>query len=194
MCFEMLLSFFYFSIECDVRPTEINTQNFYNLLSNEWKKCIKKEAADTKFQKAFDKIIKSTEFHEIIQNLVDYESDAQNEIVEETKDTKITFKLQYEIIREIGAPWNWINQFISLRFPHLKSYNFRECHHLDSNDSQLIETESFTCKIPEFKGIGKTVEPEIIEKFLDYMKMRSIDTNGLIHPNYFKDRNSPSMS
>lgn len=183
-----------FSTQPNEKPLEVDARNFRYLLSTEWKKCIKKENPNKKFQDSFDRIAQATEFQEIIDNLIDFGSNSMDDVFEENKNTIINSKLCYEIIRDIGAPWNWINQFVSFYSPHLKSYNFRECHHHECSDDQIIEIEPFVCKIAKIKGINKVIDPERMQIFLAYMKNCSIEKYGLIYPKHFKHSNCPPMS
>lgn len=97
-----------------------------------------------------------------------------------------------ELMREIGAPWNWLNQFVSLYLPQSKSFNFRECHHTDAVDQHIIRIEPHECAIGDCKGIGASVQPTKIESLLAYLHSNMAD--GLTDPTQFESSECPPLN
>lgn len=100
-------------------------------------------------------------------------------------------KVYIELMREIGAPWSWINEFISLYRPQKKSFNFRECYHTETVDQHILRIEPYECSVADCKGIGVPVQQEKIESLLAYLQSNTV--NGLIDPTLFEDAACPPI-
>lgn len=186
------LSFRSYRNKQSIEPAQINAQIFRNQLLTEWKACVKFSGVQETpaISSHFDRIKDSVNFDEMIQALTDIQIDAQNDdkVVKE-----IDAKWKYEIIRRIGAPWNWIYQFVDHYLPHSRSYNFHECQH------KLFATESLAnLKLPNFtaidmSGAGPAIPTEVANEFLSFIKLNAHENDGMMSPKYFWEENCPRM-
>lgn len=159
----------------------------------EWKSCVgfPNNQNDTTASEHFDRIKKAVTFAEIIQALSDIQSDANGE--DEIDDIKVTdSKWKYEIIRRIGAPWNWIYQFVDHHAPGTKSYNFYECEHKLESIGHLEEMDE---PLP-FTHLNLTwtksaIPAEVTNEFLNFANAKAIENDGLFSPNLFTDEKCP---
>lgn len=131
---------------------------------------------------------------------------------------------QLNVMHELGAPWSWMFEFVEHNAPASKSYNFIEICGMETADvpyvspivldgphnenaenaeiaSDLPDTESIERKssqvdanVPIMPGIGKSTSEAIAHEFLNYVRYRSIDENGMIFPRHFKEADCPKMS
>lgn len=177
------------SVVPDPKPLEINAVHFRRMMLIEWRNYAREETSGSHFHEIFSCIARANRFDEIITVLGKYEKDAN------TPDEKIDTidpKLYAEIVREMGASWMWIDQFVSLHSPHLKSYNYRECYHTDTMALCLSEVEPKKSILTEYKGIGASVEPQIIEKFLIYFESQA--THEMIDPTQLENIDCPPLA
>lgn len=47
--------------------------------------------------------------------------------------------------------------------------------------------------VPIMSGIGEPIQQEVVRDFLNYLRFRSIDENGMIFPRHFKESDCPKM-
>lgn len=112
-------------------------------------------------------------------------------------DDEFEVKLSLEekaIITEIGAPWSWMHYFAT-QTSDTKSYNFLE-KPIDSDvDASKITTNQreFACAIPPIPGIGGLISITTAHQFINHLKIRSKDENGMVFPRHFNERNCPQM-
>lgn len=167
----------------------IDAKRFRNHVLIEWKVLIKKpeHKMDTAFFKTFNIIKTANDFQQITHALADYQSNGKDD---EDFDTTFNLELHQKLIREIGAPWNWIHQFVDHNSSHSKSYNFCECISSDSVQQISALTEPFDTFIPKISGIGASIPDKNIQTFLNHLKTQ-VNDDGLIFPKYFKDSQCP---
>lgn len=85
-------------------------------------------------------------------------------------------------------------------FPDLKQYIFKsERNHLKNNptsiNNQSTESvDSVAFSLRSMAGIGKPVSNDVMHKFIDYLKKRSINENGMIYPRHFNEPDCPQMN
>lgn len=111
----------------------------------------------------------------------------------QNSDSITDFKWKYEIIRNIGAPWNWIYQFFDHGQPNLRSYNFYECQHkfvTTKNDKSGENLNFSSLNVP---GIGLPIPDETTMSFLNFVKVKARENNGLISPKCFSENDCPKM-
>lgn len=134
------------------------------------------EFAQSEFTKVFNAIKGTTNFEQIIQILSNYQ-----QIEGPDFEPQSNLDFHEKLIREIGAPWNWIYQFVKHSSSHIKSYNFCECSSdVDSEDS-VIPIEPFSCVVPQIPGVGSSLASQTIESNLNELKAH-VDDDGLIDP------------
>lgn len=138
----------------------------------------------------FDRIKTAMTFDEIIQALSEIQSDVNDD--EKTGENSDS-KWKYEIIRRIGAPWNWVYQFADHYMPGTKSYNFYECQHKLNPTEQFEDLENFTSVPLELPGIGSPIPMEKVDRFLKFAKAKGTENDGLFSPQYLTDENCPKM-
>lgn len=170
-----------------LEPAQINAQNFRKKLIDEWKVCVKfvdaQENSSSSISIDFDRIKQATDFTQIIQVLTELpEIDTTNEINEDDVDDlkKDNTKWKHEIIRRIGAPWNWIYQFVDHCSPLAKSYNFNECQHKLYNKEydEHFDISKFT--EVDVSAAGPILSTEITDTFLSYAKTKALENDGII--------------
>lgn len=124
------------------------------------------------------------------------------------------------IMHELGAPWSWMYDFIEHNSPTIKSYSFIEIvddeeqsvpnvtpietkvdKSVDvmsdlSRAKSLIERDAneFDVDVPIMPGIGQPIQQEVVNDFLNYLRYRAIDENGMIFPRHFKETLCPKMA
>lgn len=179
-----------------IEPAQINAQIFRNQLLTEWKVCVKfSEVQETPpISSHFDRIKVSANFDEMIQALSEIQIDAPNKENDDDKKVKeIDAKWKYEIIRRIGAPWNWIYQFVDHYLPHSRSYNFHECQHklFASESLENLELPNFTAF--DMSGAGPAIPKEVTNEFLNFIKLMAHENDGMVSPKYFWEENCPRM-
>ncbi|XP_055295743.1 uncharacterized protein LOC129565193 [Sitodiplosis mosellana] len=180
----------------DNQPAQINAQHFRNGLIEEWKACVKfdDEQSNPSISSAFDRIKTTVTFTETIQVLSKISSDSENDkITDENAMKSIDSNWKYEVIRRIGAPWNWIYQFVDHYLPNLRSYNFYECQHKLESMEPIEKLDALHLKAPNIPGIGSTIPVEVTNAFMNYLQAKAMENDGLISPKYFKEENCPCM-
>lgn len=126
---------------------------------------------------------------------------------------------QSVVLRELGAPWSWMFDFVEHNAPATKSYSFIEigevaqqpvpyttpigdtAREVEDVDSDLPRVESLIERdisqvdvvVPIMSGIGKPIQQGIVHDFLKYLRCRAIDENGMIFPRHFKEADCPKM-
>lgn len=126
---------------------------------------------------------------------------------------------QSVVMHGLGAPWSWMFDFVEHNSAADKSYNFIEIDeggtmkvpygtpvNADIHGSEnvgadstrpecLIErsTSQVDVYVPIMPGIGKPIQQGIAHDFLNYLRCRSIDENGMIFPRHFKETDCPKM-
>lgn len=145
----------------------------------------------------FDRIKQAMEFSQIVQvlseitdieKLTENSDDNDHGINDMEKDDTAG---KYEIIRRIGAPWNWIYQFVDHSSPSLRSYNFYECQHLCYNKEY---DEYFDGVELDISGVGPIISTEITDAFLNYAKSKAQENDGVISLKQIKEyKNCPPM-
>lgn len=189
-----------------VQPAKIHAQHFRNKLINEWKSCVNFNDVDcphivnSSISTSFDSIKAATTFGKLIQLLSEISSDTDDDNVDENQMESTESNWKYEIIRQIGAPWNWIYEFVSQCQPKSHSYNFHECKHELENTELLIDMNTLTsfetANIPSGIRLSSSspISSHIIEAFLNYAKVKAMENDGLIYYSKdFKAENCPSM-
>lgn len=174
------------------RPARINAHNFRKELINEWRACMKFTIGDptsSSISFIFDRIKTAMSFAEIIRILSNAKIPSDDENQLDDNDSK----WMYKIIRKIGAPWNWIYQFVDQCRPNSQSYNFIECQCKRENMEFIPNVQSFNFKSASIPGIGTSVSPIVTDTFLNYVESKAMGNNGMIIPEYFKDEKCPSM-
>lgn len=178
----MKFFFFFRSIKSCIQPETINVQRFKHFVLFGWKMMIKKPAefAQSEFIKVFNAIKGTAHFEELIQIL----SNCQQI---EGPDFEHLSNLAFheKLIREIGAPWNWVYQFVKHSSSHTKSYNFCECSSDVDSESVIIPIEPFSCFVPQISGVGLPLASQTIESNLNEFKAH-MDDDGLINPKIIK--------
>lgn len=170
-----------------LEPAQINAQNFRKKLIDEWKACVKfvdaQEISTSSISSDFDRIKQAMEFSQIIQKLSELpEIDKSNENNEDDDDDlkKNNTKWKHEIIRRIGAPWNWIYQFVDHCSPLAKSYNFYECQHKLYNKEYDEDFDVSTLTEVDISAAGPIVSTEVTRTFLNYAKNKAMENDGII--------------
>lgn len=170
-----------------LKPTQINAQNFRKSLIDEWKACVKfvdaKEISTSSISSDFDRIKQAMEFTEIIQKLSELPKiDKSNENNEDDDDDlkKNNTKWKHEIIRRIGAPWNWIYQFVDHCSPLARSYNFYECQHKLYNEEYDEHFNVSNMTELDMSAAGPIISTEITDTFLNYAKVKALENDGII--------------
>lgn len=133
--------------------------------------------------------------------MIDVLKDIDKSIEKADNEMASNDDMQKDIILEIGAPWNWIYQFVAHNSPQLKSYNFIEAEEIkkeeeasvSSNVDEKTEEDAFLGVVPKMDGVGSTISKEVVTEFLDYLKSRSTKENGLIFPQMFQETDCPPM-
>lgn len=133
----------------------------------------------------------------------------------ETDDGENFEKNHATIVNELGPPWQWMYEFAIYNNRQRMSFNFIE------TEDEEIETNKFGAtphsKIPadafalfhdrntstddEQKtepvvGNSKTNDSKFaknVNNFLDYLKRRSMDENGMIYPRMFEEPECPRI-
>lgn len=140
--------------------------------------------AQSEMAKVFNTIKGTTNFEQIIQILNNCQ-----DIEEPTDFDNNLSNLEFheKLIREIGAPWNWIYQFVKHSSSHTKSYNFCECSSDVNSENKIIPIEKleFSCFVPKIPGVGSSFASQTIESNLNELKRRMND-DGLINPKIIK--------
>lgn len=138
------------------------------------------EFAQSEFTKVFHAIKIATNFEQVIQTL-------KNCQPIEGPDFEHLTNLEFheKLIREIGAPWNWVYQFVKHSSSHIKSYNFCECSSDEDSKDVTIPIESFCCFVPQIPGVGSSLTSQTIESNLNELKAH-MDDDGLINPKIIK--------
>lgn len=160
----------------------------------EWKTCVKFPDAEQTdpISFHFDRIKECESFVEIIQALSEIPDEAQG-----TQDDgivkEIDGKWKYEIIRQIGAPWTWIYQFVDHHLPYSRSYNFYECQHKLASAESLEHLILPNYTVFDMTAAGPTIPNEITNEFLKFIKMNAHKNDGMVSPKYFRDENCPRM-
>lgn len=143
------------------------------------------EFAQSEFTKVFNAIKGTSNFEQIIQILSNGLKDQQIEgpHLENVPDLEFHEKL----IREIGAPWNWVYQFVKHSSSHTMSYNFCECSSNVAVDAidVTIPIEPFSCFVPQIPGVGSALTLQTIESNLNELKAQ-MDDDGFIKPKIIK--------
>ncbi|XP_031624239.1 ropporin-1-like [Contarinia nasturtii] len=169
----------------EIKPAQINAQKFRNDLINDWKICVNfSDKKDDSISLIFNRIKVSTNFDEIIKIL------SERNVGDDIESNDSQWKC--EIIRKIGAPWNWIYQFVNHYRPNSQSYNFYECQHTLENRFRENLTPPIW-KSSCMPGIGSTVALDVRDAFLSYVNSKAIENNGMINPTNFKDEQCPPM-
>lgn len=183
-----------------MQPAQINAQHFRKKLIDEWKSCVKfVDAQETSFSSTsieFDRIKQAMDFDQIIQALSEMpEIDEFNEVNEDDDNLKKDdTKWKYEIIRRIGAPWNWIYQFVDHCSPRSRSYNFYECQHKLYNKEYDENFDVSNFDELDLSGAGPIISSEVVDTFLNYAKNQALENDGLISLKQVKEHeNCPSM-
>lgn len=176
-----------------MKPAQINAQNFRMKLIDEWKACVKftdaQETSPSSIAIDFDRIKKAIDFNEIIQALSKLKPEIDTENMKNDDA-----KRKYEIIRRIGAPWNWIYQFVDHCSPLLRSYNFYECQHKLNNEEHDEDFDVSVCTDLDMSGAGPIISTEISDAFLNYAKANAQENDGVISLRQLKDHsNCPPM-
>lgn len=121
----------------------------------------------------------------------------------ETKDEN-----ESKVVHELGAPWSWMLEFVEHNSPASKSYSFVELlpnADLEASPGPLttpvasmgyvsIVTPAKPVVVREMPGIGKAIQQETIDDFINYLRCRSIDENGMIFPRHFKEPGCPKIN
>lgn len=180
---------------------QINAQNFRKNLINEWKSCVKfvdaQETSTSSVSVDFDRIKQAMTFNKIIQALSEIpEIDKFNENNNENDDDlkKDDTKWKYEIIRRIGAPWNWIYQFVDHCSPLSRSYNFYECQHKLYNKEYDENFDVSNFIELDMSGAGPFILTEVTDTFLNYAKTKALENDGIISLKQIREHeNCPPM-
>lgn len=188
-----------FRLKPTIIPTEISTHKLRNAVLSEWKKRVDKPNVNPNVEdEVFNAVMRSTDFEQLIEALQQSEKtmdDVDGEI-------EIDEQMQMIAIREIGAPFNWIHQFLVHNSSQFMSYNFIEAasesdHELHNHDTDAVasgsQSNTFAGTIPQMPGVGPAIPPETMQKFLEYLKLRCYTTNGLVFPQYFSESDCPPM-
>lgn len=121
------------------------------------------------------------------------------------------------VMHELGAPWSWMFEFVEHNSAK-RSYNFIEiggieppsvpnatmvdadfhAHDVDSDlahEGSLIDRNAsqVDADVPTMPGIGKPIKPGDVHDFLNFLRYRSIDENGMVFPRHFKEAECPKM-
>lgn len=85
-------------------------------------------------------------------------------------------------------------------FPDLKQYIFRNVqNHMKSNptniDNNSTESDAkYAFSLRSMAGIGKPVSNDVMHCFVDYLKKRAVNENGMIYPRHFNEPDCPQMN
>lgn len=124
-------------------------------------------------------------------------SEISSEVKDDNSDSEMVesndAKWKYEIIRRIGAPWNWIYQFVDHYTPGSKSYNFYECEHKLHSIEHLENMEPLTFTDLTIPAIGSPISTEITREFIEFAESKAIENDGLVSPTFFTDEKCPRM-
>lgn len=186
-----------------MEPVQINAQNFRTKLIEEWKECVKftdaQETSTSSISVDFDRIKQALDFNQIVRALsktpeTDQFNENNTESDEDSDTKKGDTKWKYEIIRRIGAPWNWIYQFVEHCSPLSRSYNFYECQHKLYNKEYDEHFDVSNCNDLNISGAGPIVSTKITEAFLRYAKTKAQGNDGVISLKQIKqEQNCPPM-
>lgn len=184
-----------------MEPAQVNAQNFRKRLLDEWKACVKfvdaQETSSSSISVDFDRIKQAMEFAQIIQTLSELpKTDTSNEQNEDDGDDlkKDNTKCKYECIRRIGAPWNWVYQFVDHYSPLAKSYNFHECQHDLYNKEHDEYFDVSQLSALDVSAAGPIISTEIVDTFLSHAKMNALENDGIISLKQIKQHeNCPPM-
>lgn len=179
-----------------IEPTRINAQHFRTELLTEWKACVKFSdgPSDSSISVDFDRMKETNNFDELIQVLSELQTNTKNTVINDDGAMKeINAKWKYAIIRRIGAPWNWIYQFVDHYLPFWRSYNFYECHHKLFASESLKNLEISNLPELDIVGAGTVIPPEITDEFLDFIKIKARENDGMISPEFFTDEKCPRI-
>lgn len=138
------------------------------------------EFEQSEFTSVFNAIKKAQHFEQIVQIL----SNCQH-IEGPDFENLSNWEFHEKLIREIGAPWNWIYHFVKLSSSHTKSYNFCECSSDIDSKNVTIPMESFSCFVPQIPGVGSTLTSQTIVTNLNNLEAH-IDDDGLVNPKIIK--------
>lgn len=124
------------------------------------------------------------------------------------------------VMHELGAPWSWMFEFVEHNKPANKSYNFIEIGEIDeqkdephatpvgddnreiddtaagvahANNSFERDNNQVDVDVPVMPGVGGPIQKRIASDFINYLRGRSIDENGMIFPRHFKEADCPKM-
>lgn len=64
----------------------------------------------------------------------------------------------------------------------------------NTDGSKSMANTSVSYAIPAMPGIGMAIPEDVVHAFLNYMKYRSIDENGMIYPRHFNEEKCPKMT
>lgn len=182
-----------------IEPSQINAQHFRLKLIDDWKECVKfTDRQDTSSSSSsssssisidFDRIKQAMDFAEIVEALSKLpESDQFDENDTKADDLKNDdMKQKYKIIRRIGAPWDWIYQFVDHCSPLLRSYNFYECQHKLYNKEYDEYFDVSKCDDLDVSGAGPTISTQITDAFLHYAKANAQENDGIISLTQIKE-------
>lgn len=140
----------------------------------------------------FDRMRTALTFTEMIQSLTDVCSTENSE--RSAYKFAADSKWKYEIIRRIGAPWSWIYQFVNQCRPSCESYNFYECAHKINNTEALEDFMDVNVSSMNMTGgVGPSIPSEISNTFLNFMKTKAIQNEGIVSSDFFSKENCPRM-
>lgn len=187
------LFFLVFFRSHNINPSNISTENFRKSFLIEWKKFIKPHNNDSKktikFNNAFDAFQKSIDFDNLISILKENHLFEVNETIPLDKMDDFQ-KMHSIILRELGAPWYWIFDFVVHSSPERKSYNFIELApgQVDNeNEAVNDDTEG------EDDDMNISGDNENAHKFIEYLKIHSIESNGMVYPHLFRNLDCPKV-
>lgn len=123
-----------------------------------------------------------------------------------------------DVMHELGAPWSWMFEFVEHNSAK-KSYNFIEIGEIElpsvpngtmvdadfrvqdvdtdlAHAGSLIDRDAIQvdADVPAMPGIGKPIKPGDVHDFLNFLRYRSIDENGMVFPRHFKEADCPKMN
>lgn len=182
-----------------MEPVQITAQDFRKKLIDEWKACVKfvdaQETSSSSIWVDFDRIKQTMDFTQIIQALSELPKiDTLNQTNDDDDLKKDDTKWKYDIIRRIGAPWNWIYQFVDHCSPLAKSYNFYECEHKLYNQEYDEYFDASNFDELNVTGAGTTISAEITDTFLNFAKIKALQNDGIISLKRIKEHeNCPPM-
>lgn len=185
-----------YSIRSALQPAQINAQPFRKELIEEWKACVKftDEQSNPTTLTGFDRIKTTVTFTEIIQVLSEISFNLTNNGNKDQNSMEITdANWKYDIIRKIGAPWNWIYQFVDHYQPSMRSYNFFECQHEREVMEPLTNLENLNFTASGIPGVGPIIAVDVMDAFINFVQSKAMKNDGIVSPAYFKDENCPRM-